>query len=119
MECVGALNFSAMAVSACPAVKSFCRRRLRGEKHGIWPIRTGNCTYISTLSTAAAAVATLRVRCKSSGSSSAGVALREEFADEEDYVKAGGSEILFVQMQQNKNMEEQSKLLDTVDILIP
>lgn len=115
MECIGALNFSAMALSTCPAVKSFCRRRLRGERHGVWPIRTENCTYIST----SAAVATLRVRCKSSGSTSAGVALREEFADEEDYVKGGGSEILFVQMQQNKHMDEQSKLLDTVDILIP
>ncbi|VFQ68128.1 unnamed protein product [Cuscuta campestris] len=31
-----------------------------------------------------------------------------------DYVKAGGSEILFVQMQQNKHMEEQSKLLNTL-----
>ncbi|XP_031093580.1 lycopene epsilon cyclase, chloroplastic [Ipomoea triloba] len=111
MECIGALNFSAMALSTCPAVKSFCRRRLRGERHGVWPIRTENCTYIST---SAAAVATLRVRCKSSGSTSAGVALREEFADEEDYVKGGGSEILFVQMQQNKHMDEQSKLLDTL-----
>ncbi|KAG6670416.1 hypothetical protein I3843_Q066400 [Carya illinoinensis] len=33
-------------------------------------------------------------------------------ADEEDYVKAGGSEVLFVQMQQNKPMEMQSKLSD-------
>lgn len=31
-------------------------------------------------------------------------------ADEEDYVKAGGSEVLFVQMQQNKPMEMQSKI---------
>ncbi|KAF2539605.1 hypothetical protein F2Q68_00021909 [Brassica cretica] len=42
------------------------------------------------------------------------VAVREDFADEEDFVKAGGSEILYVQMQQNKDMDEheQSKLVD-------
>ncbi|KAI7735588.1 hypothetical protein M8C21_030751 [Ambrosia artemisiifolia] len=33
-------------------------------------------------------------------------------AEEEDYVKAGGSELLFVQMQQNKSMETQSRLSD-------
>ncbi|KAG6424126.1 hypothetical protein SASPL_114539 [Salvia splendens] len=40
------------------------------------------------------------------------VPVREDFADEEDYVKAGGSELLFVQMQQNKTMDHQSKLAD-------
>lgn len=42
------------------------------------------------------------------------VATKEDFADEEDYVKAGGSELVFVQMQQNKAMEMQSKLADKV-----
>lgn len=42
------------------------------------------------------------------------VDLKEGFADEEDYIKAGGSELLFVQMQQKKSMEKQSKLADKV-----
>ena len=43
--------------------------------------------------------------------------LRESFVVEveaADYVKAGGSELVFVQMQQNKAMEMQSKLADKV-----
>ncbi|KAK9697256.1 hypothetical protein RND81_08G025200 [Saponaria officinalis] len=40
------------------------------------------------------------------------VVTREEFADEEDFKKAGGSELLYVQMQQNKAMDLQSKLAD-------
>ncbi|KAE8722019.1 Lycopene epsilon cyclase [Hibiscus syriacus] len=32
------------------------------------------------------------------------VAVKEDFADEEVFIKAGGSELLFVQMQQNKEM---------------
>jgi len=40
--------------------------------------------------------------------------VREDFADEEDFVKAGGSELLYVQMQQNKHMDEQSKIADKV-----
>ena len=35
-------------------------------------------------------------------------------ADEEDFVKAGGSELLFVQMQQNKPMDSQSSLSEKV-----
>lgn len=50
------------------------------------------------------------VRCDSC----VAVPVREDFADEEDYVKAGGSELLFVQMQQNKTMDHQSKLADKV-----
>lgn len=37
------------------------------------------------------------------------------FADEEDYIKGGGSELYFVQMQQNKNMEMQSRISDKVN----
>lgn len=40
------------------------------------------------------------------------VTVKQDFADEEDYIKAGGSELLFVQMQQNKYMDKQSKLAD-------
>ena len=42
------------------------------------------------------------------------VAVDDNFADEEDYIKAGGSELDFVQMQQNKYMDKQSKLVDKV-----
>uniref|UniRef100_A0A0D3BWY7 Uncharacterized protein n=1 Tax=Brassica oleracea var. oleracea TaxID=109376 RepID=A0A0D3BWY7_BRAOL len=48
-----------------------------------------------------------------SGGSESYVAVREDYADEEDFVKAGGSEIMFVQMQQNKDMDEKSKLATT------
>lgn len=37
-----------------------------------------------------------------------------EFADDEDFVKAGGSELLFVRMQERKPMEMQTKIADTV-----
>lgn len=40
------------------------------------------------------------------------VAVKEGFPDEEDYVKAGGSELYFVQLQQNKTMEKQSRISD-------
>lgn len=40
------------------------------------------------------------------------MAVEDGFADQEDYIKGGGSELVFVQMQQNKTMEDQSKLAD-------
>ncbi|XP_011627261.1 lycopene epsilon cyclase, chloroplastic isoform X1 [Amborella trichopoda] len=36
----------------------------------------------------------------------------EEFVDEEDFIKAGGTELLYVQMQQNKPMNDQPKIAD-------
>ncbi|XP_072973736.1 lycopene epsilon cyclase, chloroplastic isoform X1 [Typha angustifolia] len=59
----------------------------------------------------------LRVRAASGGREScaatemASVAV-EEFADDEDSIKAGGSEIFFVKMQEKKLMEKQSKIAD-------
>ncbi|CAN6829091.1 unnamed protein product [Brassica oleracea] len=53
-----------------------------------------------------------------SGGSESYVAVREDYADEEDFVKAGGSEIMFVQMQQNKDMDEKSKLVDETTTLL-
>ena len=41
-------------------------------------------------------------------------AVKEEFADEEDYIKAGGTQLLFVKMQERKNMEKQGKITDKV-----
>ncbi|KAI4380770.1 hypothetical protein MLD38_006921 [Melastoma candidum] len=46
------------------------------------------------------------------------VAVKEGFADEEDYVKAGGSELYFVQMQQNKIMERQSRIADKLPPIV-
>lgn len=38
----------------------------------------------------------------------------KEFADEEDLIKGGGNEIFYVEMQEMKQMERQSKLADKV-----
>ena len=43
----------------------------------------------------------------------------KDFADEEDFVKAGGGELLFVQMQERKSMEEQSRIADKVRVNSP
>lgn len=90
MHCIGARNVGAMAVSACPS----WRRRSTSKN----PERV---TY----------VAAVRMRCSAVQSESL-VSVKQEFSDQEDYIKAGGSELLFVQMQQNKDMKQQSKLAD-------
>ena len=98
MDCIGARNFSTMAVFTCPRFKSLGRKRIMPrKKQPFWPIH-------------------MKVKC--SGSDSC-VVVKEDFADEEDYIKAGGSELVFVQMQQNKDMDLQSKLSDKVIFLIP
>ncbi|KAH7519232.1 lycopene epsilon cyclase, chloroplastic [Ziziphus jujuba] len=91
----GALNFATMAASFSPARRS--RTRLMRK---VVPFYAYGLCRPSFLVTANAA-----------GSDSC-VAVKEGFADEEDYIKGGGSELLFVQMQQNKHMEMQSKLSD-------
>lgn len=93
----GALNFATMAASFSPARRS--RTRLMRK---VVPFYAYGLCRPSFLVTANAA-----------GSDSC-VAVKEGFADEEDYIKGGGSELLFVQMQQNKHMEMQSKLSDKV-----
>lgn len=97
MECIGARNFAAMAVSTCPT----WRYRKKRQRNKLTRVFHRHSSYTSSL----------RVRSSSAGSESC-VAFKEGFADEEDYIKAGGSELLFVQMQQNKLMEKQSKLAD-------
>lgn len=57
------------------------------------------------------------VRVMANAGSESCVAVKEGFADEEDYIKGGGSELVFVQMQQKKSMEKQSKLSDKVKSL--
>eukprot|EP00257_Ricinus_communis_P014191 XP_015571806.1 lycopene epsilon cyclase, chloroplastic [Ricinus communis] len=91
MECLGARNLAAMAVFSCPTKRRTVRRNNKQ--------RSSSAT-----------------RCRlykvKAGSDSCVVINKEEFADEEDYIKAGGSELVFVQMQQNKTMDKQSKLSD-------
>ncbi|XP_062091073.1 lycopene epsilon cyclase, chloroplastic [Humulus lupulus] len=52
------------------------------------------------------------LRVMANAGSESCVVVKQGFADEEDYIKGGGSELVFVQMQQNKSMEKQSKLSD-------
>ncbi|KAL1167649.1 hypothetical protein V6Z11_A05G032400 [Gossypium hirsutum] len=92
MEYVGARNFAAMAVPT----RAFWKANLMRTKTTI----PSHNRLIS-----------LKVRASGARSDSC-VAVKEDFADEEDFIKAGGSEILFVQMQQNKEMDKQSKLAD-------
>ncbi|XVE70630.1 hypothetical protein DITRI_Ditri10aG0086600 [Diplodiscus trichospermus] len=97
MECVGARNFAAMAVSTCATWRSR-RRSLTRTKTAV----SSNHSH---------RFVSFKVRASGAGSESC-LAVKEDFADEEDYIKAGGSELLFVQMQQNKEMDKQSKLAD-------
>ncbi|KAL0345080.1 UNVERIFIED_CONTAM: Lycopene epsilon cyclase, chloroplastic [Sesamum radiatum] len=103
MESLAARNLTAMAVSIYPTMSSSRKKRLRSEIG--FPVNAHtSCTATG-----------FRVRCggASAGSESClALPVKEDFADEEDYVKAGGSELLFVQMQQNKHMDQQSKLAD-------
>ncbi|XP_058001948.1 lycopene epsilon cyclase, chloroplastic-like isoform X2 [Hevea brasiliensis] len=97
MECLRARNFAAMAVFSCPSGRSR-RRTLRTTKRG--GLSEKRCRFY-------------QVKASSAGSYSC-VAIKEEFADEEDYVKAGGSELVFVQMQQDKAMKKQSNIAHKV-----
>ncbi|GFP94218.1 lycopene epsilon cyclase chloroplastic [Phtheirospermum japonicum] len=104
MESLAARNLAAMAVSVYPIVSASRKKRLRNDIG--FPVHTHS---------ACESTASFRVRCggASAGSESClAVPVKEDFADEEDYVKAGGSELFFVQMQQNKTMDQHSKLSD-------
>lgn len=105
MECIGlaARNFAALAASNSPSLASTGRRRLR------LLCRTGSCQFALRRSS--------MLVMASAGSESC-IAVKEGFADEEDFIKGGGSELLFVQMQQNKTMEMQSKLADQVRLFL-
>ncbi|KAJ4958407.1 hypothetical protein NE237_025518 [Protea cynaroides] len=91
MECVnfGARNIPAMAAFPSPT------KRLSGKRVTRWLHHDHSC------------LPTLRA-----GPSCRSMAVQEEFSNEEDYIKAGGSNLLFVQMQQKKSMENQSKIAD-------
>ncbi|KAM2313649.1 hypothetical protein EV1_026298 [Malus domestica] len=97
MDCV-----AAMTASFCPAWRARRRGGLAGGKEGPF-FRYGLCNKVSLL----------RVRASAGGEGGGvGVAVKEGFADEEDFMKGGGPELLLVQMQQKKVMEKQSKLAE-------
>ncbi|KAK4265605.1 hypothetical protein QN277_026634 [Acacia crassicarpa] len=98
MECVAARNFAALTVSFASSSRARRKELLRRPTSFSWD----GYWYRSRC---------LRVEARAAGSESL-VAVDENFADEEDYIKAGGSELVFVQMQQNKSMDKQSKLVD-------
>nr|ACF21783.1 lycopene epsilon-cyclase [Gentiana lutea]BAA88845.1 Lycopene epsilon cyclase [Gentiana lutea] len=100
MECFKVRNFVAMAVKKCPYSRRSRRRRILSEKQVFY--NHSSHAHNSLV---------LQVRCSGSRRESC-VVVKEEFSDEEDYVKAGGSELLYVQMQQKKQMAQQSKLSD-------
>ncbi|CAI9100635.1 OLC1v1037771C4 [Oldenlandia corymbosa var. corymbosa] len=104
MECIGAQNVATMIVSKCPAKGSSRRRRKSCSGKDVLFHQIRMCRNSSMV---------MQVRCAGTSTSSEScVAVKEGFADQEDFIKAGGSELLYVQMQQNKDMEEQSKLSD-------
>ncbi|KAL4563806.1 hypothetical protein LXL04_027852 [Taraxacum kok-saghyz] len=99
MECFAARNMTAtMAVFTCPRFKD-CNTR-----HEFSLLKHRRLTSLSASSS-------LR-QIKCSAKSDRCVVDKQGISveDEEDYVKAGGSELLFVQMQQTKSMESQSSL---------
>lgn len=99
--CLGARNFAAMAVSSCSTWRT--RRKTLRAKQSVVDYRYSSYKVRAS-------------RSSNAGSESC-VAVEEDFADEEDYIKAGGSQLVFVEMQQNKSMDKQSKLADKVIFL--
>lgn len=58
------------------------------------------------------------IKCRSANSTDTScVVAREDFANDEDFIKAGGSQLLYVQMQQEKAMDYHSKIADKVFFL--
>ncbi|XP_077247918.1 lycopene beta/epsilon cyclase protein isoform X2 [Tasmannia lanceolata] len=97
MECLGARSsvFLAMSCSDWSAFRRkrvFCKKKLKQQHREAW--RRQN----------------LKVRARSSEESC--VAVKDGFADEEDYIKAGGTQLLFVQIQARKHMEKQGKIAE-------
>nr|AOH73308.1 lycopene epsilon-cyclase [Elaeagnus umbellata] len=89
---LGARNFAAMTASFCPELKlGFITKRPSCYRYRI-------CQRSMSV--------------KANAGSESCVVVKEDFADEEDFIKGGGSELLFVQMQQSKPMDLQSKLSD-------
>lgn len=91
---LGARNFAAMTASFCPEMKS-----------GFVTKRPSFCRY---------SFSRHLLSVKANAGSESCVAVKEGFANEEDFIKGGGSELVFVQLQQRKPMDLQSKLSDKV-----
>ncbi|KAI0496373.1 hypothetical protein KFK09_022689 [Dendrobium nobile] len=100
MECLGRMRAAALSLPFCDWK---CQRRLAAGKR--WPLLRQRKRSIRLLPPFRAGGAMTEVK---------GV---EEFADEEDYIKAGGSERFFVQMQERKPMEKQSKIADKLPMI--
>lgn len=97
MECLGRMRAAAFSLPFCDWK---CRRRLATVDKR--PLLRWEKRSIRLLPPVLAGRATTEVK---------GL---EEFADEEDYIKAGGSELFLVKMQERKPMEKQSKIADKV-----
>ncbi|CAN1340237.1 Lycopene epsilon cyclase, chloroplastic [Linum perenne] len=95
---IGARNTAIMAVFSCPTATF--RRKLQLTHPSPFFVGDKKNRFCTQL------------RANAGSGSESCVAVREDFGDEEDFVKAGGSELYFVQMQQRKDMEKQSKLAD-------
>lgn len=98
----------AMAFSLSPS------SRLQLRKKKLWRRRASSYGHVARWRSHS-----LKVEAKAGAGSESCVVAKEDFADEEDFVKAGGSELVFVQMQQKKSMEMQSKLADKVSGFSP
>ncbi|KAL7593496.1 lycopene epsilon cyclase, chloroplastic [Lactuca sativa] len=99
MECFGARNMTAtMAVFTCPR---FTDCNIRHKFSLLKQRRFTNLSASSSLR---------QIKCSAKSDRCVVDKQGISVADEEDYVKAGGSELFFVQMQRTKSMESQSKL---------
>lgn len=102
MECLGSCSRPAALSASLHDWRRFRRRRriLVSERRG-------------------GVLRALRVSCCGGGGGGGAVTTKvkgvEDFAGEEDYIKAGGSEIVYVEMQGMKRMELQDKISDKVN----
>ncbi|GMH13741.1 hypothetical protein Nepgr_015582 [Nepenthes gracilis] len=99
--CLRAPNCAAAAAS--PGL-TWTLYKLRNSKQSRYP--RGNSWHFKSC------LRSFVTKSSTGRSTSNSVAVKEDFADEEDFLKAGGSELLYVQMQQNKHMDNQSRIAD-------
>ncbi|KAB5552552.1 hypothetical protein DKX38_009863 [Salix brachista] len=119
MECAGARNFGAMAAVLFTGPRPVWRSKTGVAAQPHSSRRSGSSAKQSVFNSNKR-YRLYQVRSGGGSNSSRGmngscssVAVKEgKFADEEDFIKAGGSELVFVQMQQRKVMNQQSKLAD-------
>nr|AFG19395.1 lycopene epsilon cyclase [Narcissus tazetta subsp. chinensis] len=107
MECFGRIG-AATALSV-----SFCDRKFRMRRSVLAGDR-------EVYTRRRRIVGKIRARCGGGGGVVETKTVKgvEDFADEEDYIKAGGSEIVYVQMQGMKNpVEKQDKISDKLSCI--